>query len=138
MGNRSGRRRKLTAREMCLGEARGRGKRTVDGRECGIPFSQKKLFYTTLPRGYRSHIHSTFVSDSAPYPEVLTDLVAFILRGLCVITYRSFTGQLGFYGLSGAELRVKEGPYGELTASRDKFGAQPAIGAYCKSCSRGR
>ena len=74
---------------MRLGEARGRGKKTVDGRECGIPFSKKKLFYTTSPWGYRSHILSTFVSDSAPYPEFLTVLVTFALRGaLC--NYISF------------------------------------------------
>jgi hypothetical protein len=74
---------------MCLGEARGRGKKTVDDGGCGVPLSKKKLHNTTSPRGYRSHILSTFVSDSAPYPEFLAVLVAFTLRGaLC--NYISF------------------------------------------------
>jgi hypothetical protein len=68
-------------RAMCLGEVQGRGRKTVDGRGCGIPFS-KKPFYTTSPRGHRSHILSTFVSDSASYLEFLTVLVAFVLRRL--------------------------------------------------------
>src|SRR5271155_717756 len=101
MGNRWARRRMLTGRAMCLGGARGRGKKTVDGRGCGIPFGKKKLIYTPSPRGLRSHILSTFVSDSAPYTEFLTVLVTFILRGACTITYRSFAKQFDSHGSSG-------------------------------------
>jgi hypothetical protein len=41
-------------RAMCLGEVQGRGRKTVDGRGCGIPFS-KSLFIPRHP-GAIDHI----------------------------------------------------------------------------------
>ena len=99
----------LTGRAMCLGGARGRGKKTVDGRGCGIPFGKKKLIYTPSPRGLRSHILSTFVSDSAPYTEFLTVLVTFILRGLVQLHIVLLQNNLAFMDRQGGA--KSEGPY---------------------------
>jgi hypothetical protein len=92
---------------MCLGEARGRGKKTVDDGGCGVPLSKKKLYNTTSPRGYRSHILSTFVSDSAPYPEFLAVLVAFILRGALCNYLSFFYRTIWLLWIVGAEPRAK-------------------------------
>lgn len=42
-------------RAMCLGEVQGRGRKTVDGRGSGIPFSKKPFLHHVTP-GAIDHI----------------------------------------------------------------------------------